>query len=89
MTRHFSTSLSLVLFSAGSIRREGDMDERRFRTAERPRPVSIVGQITEEVTDAAAAPTPHVTPAIRVISVFQRHLLNPEHKEMMEKVLFQ
>ncbi|WP_433970345.1 hypothetical protein [Tunturiibacter gelidiferens] len=24
------------------------------------RPVSIVGQITEEVTDAAAAPTPHI-----------------------------
>ena len=51
--------------------------------------VLFVGQITEEVTDAAAAPTPHITPAIRVISEFQRHLLNPGHKEMMEKVLFQ
>jgi hypothetical protein len=48
-------------------------------------PVSIVGQITEEVTDAAPAPTPHVTPAIRIMSMFQRHLLNPEDKEKMEE----
>jgi hypothetical protein len=102
MTRHSSTSLSLVLFSAG----------RRLRAAYKPRanralegkgiwtnddserltdhrPVSFVGQITEEVTDAAAVPPPHITPAIRVMSEFQRHLLNPEHKEMMKKVLFQ
>jgi hypothetical protein len=51
--------------------------------------VLFVGQITEEVTDAAAAPTPHITPAIRVISVFQRQLLNPGRKAMMEKVLVQ
>ncbi len=102
MTRHFSTSLSLVLFSAGSHLRaankphaNGALEGKGIWTnddSERlsdHRPVSIVGQITEEVTDAAAAPTPHITPAIRVISVFQRHLLNPEHKEMMEKVLFQ
>jgi hypothetical protein len=51
--------------------------------------VLFVGQITEEVTDAAAAPTPHITPAIWVISAFQRLLLNPGHKEMMEKILLQ
>jgi hypothetical protein len=53
------------------------------------RPVSFVGQITEEVTDAAAARTPHVTPPIRIMSMFERHLLNPDNKETMEKVLFQ
>jgi hypothetical protein len=36
-----------------------------------------------------AAPTPHITPAIRIMSMFQRHLLNPEDKETLEKVLFQ
>jgi hypothetical protein len=51
------------------------------------RPVSFVGQITEEVTAAAAAP--HVTPPIRIMSIFERHLLNPDDKETMEKVLFQ
>jgi hypothetical protein len=102
MTRHFSTSLSLVLFSAGSHLRaankphaNGALERKGIWTNDYSgrlsdhRPVSIIGQITEEVTDAAAAPAPHITPAIRVISVFQRHLLNPEHKEMMEKVLLQ
>jgi hypothetical protein len=51
--------------------------------------VSLIGQITEEVTDAAAALTSHITPAIRLISVFQCHLLDPEAKETMEKDLFQ
>jgi hypothetical protein len=49
----------------------------------------FVGQITEEVADAGAAPTPQITRAIQVIPVFQHHLLNPKHKEMTEKVLFQ
>jgi hypothetical protein len=51
--------------------------------------VLFVSQITEEVGDAAAAATPQITRAIQVIPVFQRHLLNPKHKEMTEKVLFQ
>jgi hypothetical protein len=48
----------------------------------------IVGQIRKEVTAVAASP-PHITPAIRVMSEFPCHLLNPEDKGMMEKVLFQ
>jgi hypothetical protein len=39
--------------------------------------------------EVGAAPTPHVTPAIRIMSMFQHHLLNPEDKETMEEVLFQ
>ena len=95
-----NTSLGPVLFSAGSHLRaankphangasEGTGIWTNNDSERQHRPVSIVGQITEEVTDAVAAPTPHITPAIRVISVFQRHLPNPEHKEMMEKALFQ
>jgi len=53
------------------------------------RPISIVGQITEEATEVASALTPRIAPAMRVMSVFQHHLLNPKEKEMMEKVLFQ
>jgi hypothetical protein len=102
MASYLSTSVSLVLFSAG----------RHLRAANEPRtngaseadviwtnndlerlsdhrPTSIVGQIREEVTAVAAASPPHITPAIRVMSEFQRHLLNPEDKGMMEKVLFQ
>jgi hypothetical protein len=99
MTRHSSTSLSLVLFSLGSHSRAAykphanealriwtNDDSERLSDH---RPVSFVGQITEEVTDAAAVPPPHITPAIRVMSEFQCHLLNPEDKGMMEKVLFQ
>jgi hypothetical protein len=50
---------------------------------------AIVGQIRKEVTGVAAASPPHITPAIRVTSEFPCHLLNPEDKGMMEKVLFQ
>jgi hypothetical protein len=89
MTRHFSTSLSLVLSSAGSHLRaaneprangasEADviwMNNDFERLSDHP-PASIVGQIREEVTAVAAASPPHITPAIRV-------------KGMMEKVLFQ
>ena len=50
---------------------------------------SIVGQIRKEVTAVAAASPPHINPAIRVMSEFPCHLLNPEDKGMMEKVLFQ
>jgi hypothetical protein len=53
------------------------------------RPTSIVGQIRKEGTAVAAASPPHITPSIRVMSEFQCHLLNPEDKGMMEKVLFQ
>jgi hypothetical protein len=53
------------------------------------RTTSIVGQIREEVTAVAAASPPHITPAIGLMSKFQCHLLNPEDKGMMEKVLFQ
>jgi hypothetical protein len=65
------------------------MDERQFRTVSDHRPVSIVGQIMKEAMEVGTAPTPHVTPAIRIMSMFQRHLLNLEDKETMEKVLFQ
>jgi hypothetical protein len=43
----------------------------------------------KEAMEVGAPPTPHVTPAIRIMSMFQRHLLNPEDKETMEKVLLQ
>ena len=102
MTRHSSTSLSVVLFSVASHSRaaykpyaNGALEEKRIRTnddSERPsdlRSVSFAGQIMKEAMEVGAAPTPHVTPAIRIISMFQHHLLNPEHKETMEKVLFQ
>jgi hypothetical protein len=51
--------------------------------------VSIVGQIMKEAMEFGTAPTPHITPVIRIMSMFQRNLLNPEDKETMEKVLFQ
>jgi len=102
MTRHFSTSLSLVLFSAGSYLRaankphangalegKGIWPNDDFERLSDHRPISIVGQITKEATEVASALTPRIAPAMRVISVFQRHLLNPKEKEMMEKVLFQ
>jgi hypothetical protein len=102
MSRHFSTSLSLVLFSAGSHLRatnnrhaNGALEGKRIWTNDNferlsdHHPVSFVGQITEEVSDSAAAPTPHVTPPIRLMSIFERHLLNPEDKETLEKVRFQ
>ena len=53
------------------------------------RPISTVGLITEEATEVASALTSRIAPAIRVISAFQCHLLNPKEKEMMGKVLFQ
>jgi hypothetical protein len=84
MASYLSTSRSLVLFLASDadvIWTNNDL--------ERSGPTSIVGQITEEATEVAAVPTPHIALAIRVISVFQRHLLSPEDKEMMEKVLLQ
>jgi hypothetical protein len=65
------------------------MDEQRLERLSDHRPTSILGQIREEVTAVAAASPPHITLAIRVMSEFQRHLLNPEDKGMMEKVLFQ
>jgi hypothetical protein len=102
MNRHSSNSVGLVVFSLGSHSRaaykphaNGALQEKRIWTnddSERlsdHRLISFVGQITEEVTDAAVVPPPHMTPAIRAISAFQCHLLNPEHEEMMEKVLFQ
>jgi hypothetical protein len=102
MSRYLSTSLSQVLFSAvshvraaykpranGASEGNGIWTNDNFERPSDHRPVSFVGQITEEVTDAAAALTPHITPAIRIMSMFQRHLLNPEDKETMEKVLFQ
>ena len=102
MTRHFSTSLSLVLFSAvshlraanephanGALEGKGIWTNDDFERLSDHRPVSIVGQITEEATEVASALTPRIAPAMRFISVFQRHLLNPKEKEMMEKVLFQ
>jgi hypothetical protein len=65
------------------------MDERQFRTVSDHRPVSIVGQIMKEAMEVGTAPTPHVTLAIRIMSMFQRHLLNLGDKETTEKVLFQ
>jgi hypothetical protein len=89
MTRHFSTLPSLVLFLAWSIRREAIWTNDDFERLSDHRPISIVGQITEEATEVASALTPRIAPAIRVISVFQCHFLNPKEKEMMEKGLFQ
>jgi hypothetical protein len=102
MTCHFSTSLGLVLFPAGSHLRAANKPRGNgasgadviwtnndFEQLSDHRPTAIVGQIREEVTAVTAASPPHIAPVIRVISVFQCHLLNPEHKEMMEKVLFQ
>jgi hypothetical protein len=70
MTRHFSASLSLVLVSAGRHLRaaykprangasegNGIWTNENFERLSDHRPVSIVGQITEEVTDAAVALT--------------------------------
>jgi hypothetical protein len=101
MNRHSSTSLSLVLFSVGSHLRaaykphanralegKGKWTNDDSERLSDHRPVSCGGQITEEVTDAAVAPTPLVTPPIRITSMFERHLLNPEAKETMEQVLF-
>jgi hypothetical protein len=67
-----------------SIRTRLIQQDKRFKETS-----SIVGQFTEEVTDAAVAPTPHITAASKVVSEFQCHLPNPEDKGMMEKVLFQ
>jgi hypothetical protein len=102
MTRHFSTSLSLVLFSAGghlhaankphangALEGKGIWTNDDFERLSDHRPISIVAQITEEATEVASALTSRITPAMRVMSVFQRHLLNPKEKEMMGKVLFQ
>jgi hypothetical protein len=87
MASDLSTSLSLVLFSAS----EADViwTNNDLARLDDHRPTSIGGQIREEVTAVAAASPPHTTPAIRVMSEFQCHLLNPEDKGMMEKVLFQ
>ena len=87
MASYLSTSLSAVLFSVS----ESDViwTNDDFERLSDHRPVSIVGQIKEEATEVASALTPRIAPAKRVISVFQRHLLNPKEKEMMEKVLFQ
>ncbi len=95
MTCPFSTSLSLVFFSTENHLRavhephaNGALGGKRIWTNDDSdqlsdyRPVSIVDQIAAEVTDVAAAPTPHVTPATRIMSVFQRHLRNPGHKEI-------
>jgi hypothetical protein len=73
----------------GASKGNGIWTNDKFERLSDHRPVSFVGQITEEVTDAAAGPTPHVTPPIRIMSMFERHLLNPDDKETMEKVLFQ
>jgi hypothetical protein len=102
MSRYLSTSLSRFLFSAvshvgaaykprphGASEGNGIWTNENFERLSDHRPVWIVGQIAEEVTDAAVARTPHITPAIRIMSMFQRHLLNPEDKDTMEKVLFQ
>ena len=97
MSRYLGTSLSQVLFSAVSHVRaaykppegNGIWTNENFERLSDHWPVSIVGQITEEVTGAAMALTPHITPANRIMSMFQRHLLNPEDKETMEKALFQ
>jgi hypothetical protein len=87
MASYLSTSLSAVLFSAS----ESDViwTNDDFERLSDHRPVSIVGQIKEEATEVASALTPRIALTIRIISVFQRHLLNPKEKEMMEKVLFQ
>jgi hypothetical protein len=86
MASYLSISLSLVLFSASEadvIWTNNDLERLSDHRA-----TLIVGQIREEATVVAAASPPHITPAIRM-SEFQCHLLNPEDKGMMEKVLFQ
>jgi hypothetical protein len=86
-----STSLSQLLFSGVSHVRgraykprankapegNGIWTNDNFERVSDHRPVSIVGQIMKEAMEVGAAPTPHVTPAIRIMSMFQRHLLNP------------
>jgi hypothetical protein len=102
MTRHFSTSLSLVLFSArshlraankphanGALEGKGIWTNDDFERLSDHRPISIVGQITEEATEVASALRSRIALAMRGMSVFQRHLLDPKEKEMMGKVLFQ
>lgn len=102
MFRYLSTSLSQFLFSAvshvraaykpranGASEGNGIWTNENFERLSDHGRVWIVGQITEEVADAAVALTPHITSAIRIMSMFQRHLLNSEDKETMEKVLFQ
>jgi hypothetical protein len=97
MTRHFSTSLSLVLFSAGShlraankpgangaLEAKGIWTNDDFERLSDHRPISIVGHIAEEAAELASTLTPHIASGMRVMSVFQRHLLNPKEKEMME-----
>jgi hypothetical protein len=101
MSRYLSTSLGQVLFSAvshvraaykpranGALEGKGMWRNNNFERLGDHRPVSIAGQIMKEM-EVGVAPTPHITPAIRIMSMFQRHLLNPEDKETMEKVLFQ
>jgi hypothetical protein len=102
MSRYLSTSLSQVLFSAvshvraaykprasGASEGNGIWTNENFEHLSDYRPVWIVGEITEEASDAAVALTPHITPEVRIMSLFQRHLLNPEDRERMETVLFQ
>ena len=73
MSRYLGTSLSQVLFWArshlraankphakGALEGKGIWTNDDSQRLSDHRPVSIVGQITEEVTDAAAAPTPHI-----------------------------
>jgi hypothetical protein len=101
MASHFSTSLSLFLFSLGlHLRAANEPPANGASEAEviwtnndwqrlsDHRPTSIVGQIREQVTAVAAA-SPAGTSAISVMSEFERHLLNPEDQRMMEKVIFQ
>jgi hypothetical protein len=95
-----STSLRQVLFSGvsyvrGPTSREwstggnGIWTNDNCKRVSDHRPVSTVGQNMKEAMTVGAAPTPHVTPAIRTMSMFQPHLLNPEDKETIEKVLFE
>jgi hypothetical protein len=43
----------------------------------------------KEAMGVGAAPTPHVTPVIGIMSTSQHDPLNPEDEETMEKVLSQ
>jgi hypothetical protein len=87
MASYLITSVSVVLFSASEADVIWTNDD--FEQLSDHRFISIVGQITKEATEVASALTPRMAPAVRVISVFQSHLLNPKEKEMMGKVLFQ
>jgi hypothetical protein len=73
--KRFSASEADMIWTNNDLER---LSDHRF--------TSIVGQISEEVTAVAAASPPHITPAIRVMSEFQCHLLNPEDAATQIKI---